>query len=187
MFECPQRHVPRPMQHRSATLEVERFPGPVGPTPVTTRRPFRKSSCNMRSITTVRSRPGTGAYGSRPRLGAPYRVPSRESRGHDQWPPGQKRPAGVVSSPALPGSGPLGSPSSLSAGWPLSLSSRLRVLVSPARMRVRETVKDYSGKSSLPLVRVCITSRAPERAVACAATEETRARCGPCCMTTACR
>src|SRR5258708_78097 len=42
-----------------------------------------------------------------------------------------KTACGVVSSPALPGSGPLGSPSSLSAGWPLSLSSRLRVLVSP--------------------------------------------------------
>jgi hypothetical protein len=78
------------LSHHSATLEEERVSRP-GPTPEITRRPFRKSFRNMRSIMTVPSRP---RYGSRPGPGAPYRVRFRWNRGRDRWPPGQKRPAG---------------------------------------------------------------------------------------------
>jgi hypothetical protein len=71
-----------------------------------------------RSIRTLRNRsPG-------PPLGPPAGRSGNRSAtwGHDRWPPGQKNGLrGGLPSPALPGSGPWGSPFSLSAVRPLSL------------------------------------------------------------------
>ena len=115
--------------HRSATLEAERVVSRPGrPDPGTARRPFRRSFHMMRSVTTVRTPPG---YGGRLGPGRPYRVSLPAGPG--PWPRAARSkngPRGGLPSPALPRSGPWGSPFSLSAVRPLSLSSRLRV--SPA-------------------------------------------------------
>jgi len=77
--------------HRSATLDLEQVSSTVSRDPGTARRPFRKSSRNMRSITTVRSLPGTvTAPGAAPRTA----VPSGRAGAMTMAARSKKRPAG---------------------------------------------------------------------------------------------
>jgi hypothetical protein len=83
-------------------------------------------------------------YGADPGAAAdlarcPYRVPARQSRGHDRWPPSQNGLRGGFPPPALPGSGPRGSPFSLLAVRPLSLP----VAIPVTRRLVRSSSLDH--------------------------------------------
>jgi hypothetical protein len=98
---------PLPAQTCSATLEVERILLAQSARPGTTRRLFRKSFRKVRSVTTVRSR---SRYGSRSWPGPRIAFPSGEP---GCWRPVKNGLRGGLPSPALPGSGPWGSPFSL--------------------------------------------------------------------------
>src|SRR5208282_159763 len=85
------------MSHRSAILEVERVSRPGRPDPGTACRPFRKSSGNMRFITTVGSRAGTGADAAAPGPAPRTAFPPGRARAITNGRPVKKTACGVVS------------------------------------------------------------------------------------------